>query len=139
MAGEATPEQQQRAARIHFLIDECLSPALVALAHAFGHAAAHVNHRGWSGWPDARLLHRLLDEDLTLVTNNDRDFKPMLARTGLHPGVVVLPNVRRTVQLRLFGLALEAIHRPDLPLDMINTVVEVDASGSVSVLDLPPS
>ena len=80
-----------------------------------------------------------MDEDLTLVTNNWVDFRPMVERLEVHPGiVVVLPNVRRERQMRLFAAALAAIGEHDPPLDMINTVIEVDADGTVVMYSLPP-
>lgn len=95
---------------IRFLIDENLSPRLVQTAAAFGHAAFHVAHRGWSSLDDPQVLRHMLDEDLTLVTNNWIDFRPMLERLEIHAGIVViLPNVRRERQIELFSAALEAI------------------------------
>jgi hypothetical protein len=48
----------------------------------------------------------MMDEDLTLVTNNWIDFRPMLERLEVHPGVVViLPTVRRERQMELFPRA----------------------------------
>jgi predicted nuclease of predicted toxin-antitoxin system len=118
---------------VTFLIDENLSPALTSTANALGFAAFHVAHRGWASASDDQVLRRMLDESLTLVTNNWLDFKPMLAREGLHPGVVViLPNVRRQRQAELFALALLLIRDSDPPLDMINTVLEVTAEGVVT-------
>jgi len=76
--------------------------------------------------------------DLTLVTNNWDDFRPMLARTTVHPGaIVILPNVRRERQIELFTAALSAIRDHDPPLDMINTVLEVDANGTVVRYSMP--
>jgi hypothetical protein len=110
----------------------------VATAASFGHAAFHVAHRGWSSLPDPQVLGRVLDEDLTLVTNNWVDFEPMMERLELHPGaVVILPNVRRERQMELFAAALAAIHEHDPPLDMINTVLQVDTSGTVIKYALP--
>lgn len=81
----------------------------------------------------------MLDEDLTLVTNNWIDFRPMFARLEVHPGIIViLPNVRRERQMELFAAALAAIQEHDPPLDMINTVLQVDADGTVEMFPLPP-
>lgn len=111
---------------------------MVETAAAFGYAAFHVAHRGWSALPDPDVLRRTLDEDLTLVTNNWIDFRPMLERLEIHPGaVVILPNVRRERQMELFAAALAAIHEHDPPLDMINTVLQVDADGTVVMFPLP--
>ena len=123
---------------ITFLIDENLSPRLVLTANDFGHAAFHINHRGWSSLQDEQVLHRLLDEDLTLVTNNWDDFRPMLQRAEVHPGVVViLPNVRRERQVELFTAALSVIRDHDPPLDLVNTVLEVSEDGRVVRYSLP--
>jgi predicted nuclease of predicted toxin-antitoxin system len=123
---------------IRFLIDENLSPALVKTAAAHGFAAFHVAHRGWTSESDPQVLQHVVDEDLTLVTNNWVDFRPMVAHLELHPGIVViLPNVRRERQMELFAVALAAIHEHDPPLDMINTVLQVDAHGTVVMFPLP--
>lgn len=87
---------------------------------------------------DPQVLRQLLDEDLTLVTNNWDDFRPMLARAEVHAGVVViLPNVRRERQVELFSAALSAIRDHAPPLDMVNTVLEVDADGTVVRYSMP--
>lgn len=81
----------------------------------------------------------MLDEDLTLVTNNWDDFRPMLQTLEVHPGaVVILPNVRRERQIELFTAALSAIFEHAPPLDMINTVLEVNADRTVVMYPLPP-
>lgn len=123
---------------IQFLIDECLSPRLREVARDLGYVAYHVTQRGWSSFPDRRLFPLVLEHDLTLVTNNWRDFRPMLRRTEVHPGVVVIiPNVRRERQVELFTRVLDTIRSADPPLDMVNTVLEVDASGEVIRYALP--
>jgi predicted nuclease of predicted toxin-antitoxin system len=119
-----------------FLVDECLSPALVAVAHARGFDAYHVAHRGWEGSKDGQILKRLVDEELTLVTNNRDDFVALVSGIELHPGlVVILDNVRRDDQVALFVAALEAV---GAMTSLINKVVEVAADRSVKLYDLPP-
>ncbi|HEV2149792.1 MAG TPA: DUF5615 family PIN-like protein [Longimicrobiaceae bacterium] len=123
---------------IQFLIDENLSPRLVETANALGYNAYHVVHRGWSSLKDPEVLRRVLAEDLTIVTNNWSDFRPMLQREEVHPGmVVILPNVRRERQVELFTAALLTIREHDPPLDMVNTVLEVDAEGTVVMYRIP--
>ena len=47
-----------------FLIDECLSIALVDKAVAAGHVeSAHVSRRGMNGWQDHRLMQAAIDGD----------------------------------------------------------------------------
>jgi predicted nuclease of predicted toxin-antitoxin system len=122
---------------IQFLIDECLTPKLVEVATRFGFVAHHVQYRQWKSKQDQALLAFMRAEDLTIVTNNWKDFEPMLRREEVHPGAVVLPNVPRQAQIAAFELALLAINAVDPPLDMVNTVIEVAESGQVRVYPLP--
>ena len=122
---------------IQFLIDECLSPRLVEVANRFGYLAHHVQYRNWKSKEDAELLGFLREESLTLVTNNWRDFEPMLRREEIHPGAIVLPNVPRAEQIAAFERALRAIQATAPRLDMVNTVVEVAESGEIRVYPLP--
>ncbi len=122
---------------IQFLIDECLSPRLVEVANRFGYVAHHVQHRNWKSKQDEVLLGFIREESLTLVTNNWRDFAPMLRREEIHPGAIVIPNVPRAGQIAAFEQALCAIQAAEPPLDMVNTVVEVEESGEVRVYSLP--
>lgn len=122
---------------IQFLIDECLTPKLVEVANRFGYLAYHVQYRHWKSKHDDALLRFARAEGLTIVTNNWRDFEPMLRREEIHPGAVVIPNVPRAEQVVAFERALRAIHSPNPPLDMVNTVVEVAESGAVRVYPLP--
>ena len=118
-----------------FLIDECLSPALVSVAHDHGFEAYHVAHRGWSGLKDPQLLQQLVENELILVTNNREDFLSLMSGVELHPGlVVVLDTVRRQQQVELLTAVLEAL-RPRR--SMINKVAEVASDGKVSIYDLP--
>jgi predicted nuclease of predicted toxin-antitoxin system len=58
------------------LIDECLSPELVAMAVAAGHVQSTcLRDRGWLGLKDWELIERVVAEDFTLVTHNARDFR----------------------------------------------------------------
>lgn len=94
---------------MRILVDECLSTHLVAAAHDAGFEAYHVAHRGWSGKADAQILEHLIDRDLVLVTNNRDDFLDLVEGAELHPGlIVIVPNVRRADQIRLFRHALTA-------------------------------
>ena len=92
---------------------------------------------GWSGNADPVLLGRLREESLTLVTNNWQDFRPLLRREEIHAGAIVLPNVPRAEQIEALERALRAIQSLVPPLGMINTVVEVDASGEVRIYEMP--
>lgn len=122
---------------IQFLIDECLSLRLVDTAENFGYLAHHVTRRGWSGKSDNFLLNRLLEENLTLVTNNWRDFEPMLENQELHPGALVIPGAGIAEQIALFQLGLEAMSHGGLKSDMTNKVIVVNGPDEVRIFDLP--
>ena len=69
---------------MRFLIDECLSPALVDVAHEAGYEAYHVAHRGWSGWTDRQLFRVMLEEQFVIVTNNRDDFLELIVGAEIH-------------------------------------------------------
>ncbi|MQA90247.1 MAG: toxin-antitoxin system, toxin component, PIN family protein [Gemmatimonas sp.] len=122
---------------IQFLIDECLTPKLVEVANRFGYVAYHVVHRGWTGKEDPEILAYMREESLTLVTNNWRDFGPMLRREEIHPGAIVIPDLPRAEQIVAFERALRAIEASDPPADMVNTVIELMEPGEVRVFQIP--
>jgi predicted nuclease of predicted toxin-antitoxin system len=122
-----------------FLIDENLSPLLVAPARACGFEAMHVNHLGMRTEADWDLLRIVAAQDWVLVTNNAIEFRGRYRKIALHPGVVfLLPAVRREAQLRLFAAALDHVQgHPDL----VNTALDVmfDRIGApvVTIYPLP--
>jgi hypothetical protein len=115
-----------------FLVDECLSVALVAVAKARGLSAVHVVHIGKGGWQDWNLVPFALEHDYVLVTNNRRHFLREYRKHEVHNGlIVIVPNADRDRQIALFGRALDVI--ATLNADMTNRVIEVLADGSVHV------
>ena len=96
--------------RDRFLIDECLSVSLVALAKERGITASHVGWLGKGGWQDHNLVPFVLENDYIFVTNNRRHFLREYAKLKVHNGlIVIVPAVRRRVQQQLFENALEAM------------------------------
>ena len=94
-----------------FLIDECLSPELVALARARGfHQSTHVTWLGMRSRRDWAIVRRAIEEGFVLVTNNTVDFRALYVREEIHAGLVCLnvaPGLMRLeVQRLLFLLAL---------------------------------
>jgi predicted nuclease of predicted toxin-antitoxin system len=124
---------------VRFLIDECLSIALVSIASGLGHEAQHVAHVGKAGWKDWNVARHASDGDFILVTNNAGDFRRIYAKRALHAGlVIIIPNVRRELQERLFHGALDHLALVGEP---INRVLEVDIDGedvTFTLYDLPP-
>jgi predicted nuclease of predicted toxin-antitoxin system len=122
-----------------FLIDECLSPSLAAVANAAGFAAHHVNHLGLEGSKDWQLMKAILRGEYALVTNNRTDFLGLYRKQSLHSGlVIIVPNVPSALQEKLFRAALNHVgHR-----DLINTVVEVRMESDEAYCEeypLPPA
>ena len=124
---------------MRFLIDECLSTDLVTVAGHCGHEARHVAHVGRAGWKDWNVTRYAGDNDLILVTNNASDFRQLYAAEALHAGLVILiPNVSRVLQQRLFRAALDELATAGEP---VNRVLEVDLDGedvTLTAYDLPP-
>ena len=125
---------------MRFLIDECLSVDLVTVAGQCGHEARHVAHVGRAGWKDWNVARYASDNDLILVTNNASDFRPLYAARPLHAGLVILlPNVGRDLQQRLFRAALDELATTGEP---VNRVLEVDLDGdevTLALYDWPPA
>ncbi len=125
---------------MRFLIDECLTVDLVSTAAEAGHAAQHVAHVGKAGWKDWNVLRLAADGDFVLVTNNASDFRRLYARQTLHAGlIIIIPNVNRRQQRRLFRGALDLLATMAEP---VNRVLEIDIDGddvTFALYELPPS
>jgi predicted nuclease of predicted toxin-antitoxin system len=123
---------------VRFLIDECLTIELVAVANRAGHEARHVAHIGRRGWKDWNVARYAAESDFILVINNASDFRRLYAKEALHAGLVILiPNVRRELQRRLFRGALDQLAIIGEP---VNRVLEVDLDGddvTFTLYDLP--
>ncbi|WP_041802252.1 DUF5615 family PIN-like protein [Rhodopseudomonas palustris] len=113
-----------------FLIDECLSVALVAAAKARGFDADHVTYIGKAGWQDWNLARFAVAHNYVIVTNNRRDFLKQYAKLEIHDGLVVLiPLTKRDEQIRLFAKVLEVFVARNA--DLVNMLIEVAPDGSV--------
>ena len=125
---------------MRFLIDECLSVDLVAVARVAGHDAQHVAHIGKAGWKDWNVARYAADGDFVLVTNNAGDFRRLYETQPLHAGLVILiPVLGRVQQQRLFKAALDELAVIGEP---INRVLEVDLDGeevTLTLYELPAS
>ena len=85
---------------VKFLIDECLSLDLVAVAQGRGFVeSSHVVWMGKAGWKDWELKPFILEGDWTLVTRNSVDFRGhadnpgasgQFANVPLHAGLVCI-------------------------------------------------
>ena len=135
------------------LIDECLSPDLVAVAVRDGHPeSSHVVWLGKAGWKDWELKTFILEGDWTFVTRNSVDFRGPMDRPGsrgqyadvsLHAGLICINGpvgMGAELQSELFETALQEIGPEG---DLINGVLEVsleDLEREIDIVryDLPP-
>lgn len=109
------------------LIDENLSVALPAVAHARGFECVHVAHHGFHTWKDWSLMDEVVKSDWVLMTNNAVEFRGRYRRLDLHPGVVfIVPNVRRSEQIELFEAVLADIEAEP---DLVNVALDVTFDG----------
>ena len=136
-----------------FLVDECLSPKLVELAHAQGHGqSSHIVWLGRAGAKDWALIPVIVEGDWTFVTRNSADFRGSAGHPGdrglyaslaLHAGLVCLngpDGMARGLQRDLFGLALaELAARPDLVNQVLEVSLEADGTVRLARYQLPAS
>jgi hypothetical protein len=121
---------------VKFLIDECLSPDLVAVALNRGFLeSSHVVWMGKAGWKDWQLKPFILEGDWTLVTRNSVDFRGPADRLGaggqfadvpVHAGLVCIngpDGMTAEVQCELFEVVLDEIGDAQ---QLVNEVIEVD-------------
>ena len=108
-----------------FSIDECLSPKLAAIAWKQGFHSMHVTRVGLRSKSDSSIVQHAVEDDWVLVIHNAADFKRLVGRQEVHPGLIcinVAPGLMRLeVQKSLFRHALKQVEGDDL----INIVVEI--------------
>jgi predicted nuclease of predicted toxin-antitoxin system len=123
---------------VKFFIDECLSPALARRLNDLGFDAFHPLDVGRRGELDHTVLNRCVDEDRILVTENARDFRGLVGRVDMHPGLIILPSISRQGTLRLLDVVLQFLEHQPNPRDyMFNRVIEMSEDGTTRDYNLP--
>jgi predicted nuclease of predicted toxin-antitoxin system len=93
---------------VKLLLDEHYANDIATQLRAGGHDAVTVSERGLSGTDDEPLLVFAASEDRALLTNNARDFMPLVARWAAsgqdHCGLLLtsdgsMPRGRATIGL----------------------------------------
>lgn len=114
-------------------IDECLSPELVGMAVKAGFEATCSRDRGLLGRKDWDLVTYVVDHDMTMVTNNSRDFRGggpvepggLFAHQEIHAGLICI-NSESDMDLereqRLFGHLLIELSRHQ---DLVNQALDL--------------
>jgi predicted nuclease of predicted toxin-antitoxin system len=127
---------------VKFLVDECLSPDLVALARQRGCGeSTHVTWLGLRSRKDWSIVRRAVNDGYVLVTNNTTDFRSLLGRESLHAGLVCLnvaPGLMTLdIQRRLLALALDRLGETEPINEIIEITLNDDRTIVVERYDLP--
>ena len=128
-----------------FLIDECLSPDLAALARERGFfESSHVTWLGKAGWKDWELKRFILEQDWIFVTRNSTDFrgpsdqpgsKGQYADVPIHAGLVCIngpDSMSAEDETELFGIVLDELG----PNEMVNQAIEITLSDADTGFEL---
>jgi predicted nuclease of predicted toxin-antitoxin system len=124
---------------VKLFIDESLSPDFALRLNALGlYDAIHPLHAGRCGEPDHRVLARCLDEDRVIVTQNARDFRKLVGRETVHPGLILLPGLGKAATWTLLQAALSFLaDRGDPSMVMVNQVLDAPAIDQIKLSPLP--
>jgi predicted nuclease of predicted toxin-antitoxin system len=123
---------------VRFFVDECLSPALARRLNELGFDAFHPLDIGRRGELDHTVLRRCVEEGRILITENAHDFRGLVGRVDMHPGLVILPSIDRAGTLRLLQAMLSFLEQQPDPRDyMLNRVLEISEDGAIRAYRLP--
>ena len=124
---------------MRLFIDECLSPQIALDLAAHGHDAIHPLHVGRRGELDHTVKDRCIAEDRVIVTENIGDFKALLTRESIHPGLIVLPQRDKAKGLALILAAIQLLASEEAdPMNVIvNHCVEFDDAEKPFMIPLP--
>jgi len=124
---------------LKLFIAECLSSQLARYLNTTGtHEATHPRDIGRLGDPDHIVLARCIAEDRILVTENVVDFRKLVARQEIHPGLIILPSVGRMHAQQLLADAIVWLAAQGKENDVIvNHVLEVSKNDGFSLFPLP--
>ncbi len=125
-----------------FLVDECLSPELVALARVQGfHESTHVTWLGMRSRQDWTIVRRAIENGIVLVTNNTVDFTALYGREEIHAGLVCLnvaPGLMSLdVQKALFRPALDRLGGAEPVNEALEVTLALGGEVTVERYGLP--
>jgi predicted nuclease of predicted toxin-antitoxin system len=124
---------------VKFLLDEHLSPTLVARLAALGCLGVAVPHVGLSGASDLTVWRYAFQNELIVVTTNAKDFLALLGE-DIHPGLIVLreSGLSRQEQWDSIAPVVQYLLKMGDPDFMLNRVIEIEAPHRFSIRELPP-
>lgn len=118
------------------LLDENLSPTLVAKLGKIGIAAQHVAHLGKRGLSD-RALWRYAYEHDQVVTINAADFLRLAAAGPLHAGLIVLRSQGLTREEQWDWIRPVVEMLLDSNKNLVNKAIEITGREKFAVRNLP--
>ena len=119
------------------LLDENVSPRLVASLWEFQVDAIHIRDRGLLGAADRELWRFAAQEARTIVTINGRDFLKLARRSETHSGIIVIPSGGSAdEQLKFIMSAVNWVTTTNSPIGFSNRYLEVGESGDISVAEV---
>ena len=123
---------------MRLFIDESLSPLLATRCNQTGrHDAIHPLHVGRCGDADYVVLQPCIAEDRVIVTQNARDFRRLVGREEVHPGLIILPFANRDNTWLLLQKAIACLDAPGDAMDVIvNQVLEMRLAGEPTLTPL---
>lgn len=123
---------------MRLFIDECLSPTFARQLAELGHDAIHPLHVGRRGQLDHTVKDACIAEDRVIVAENVGDFKALLGKEPIHPGLIALPQTGRGQGWALILAALAFLERQDAdPMNaLINHCLEFDETGEPQLRSL---
>lgn len=124
---------------MRLFIDECLSPRIAERLNETGqHEAVHPLHVGRRGEQDHTVLAHCIAEDRVIVTQDAEDFRGLVGRVDLHPGLIILPALGRDQTFHLLSRAIDYLSGRGEPTNlMVNHVLVVAADGACTLYELP--
>lgn len=122
-----------------FLIDEDLSPRLCEVLNELGYEATSVRDRGRLGMFDTAVLAWAVEEDRVIITANADDFRELVGREELHPGLWIVPNVgvQPATEFLRAAATFVASQDEDPASYMVNRVVTISAAGDITAEAIP--
>ena len=120
---------------IRLILDEMISPNIVPRLWDSGIDAVALRDRAKLRISDHRLLAIGIAENRVIATINEADFKNLVARKQVHPGIAVIPNgASRDEQYDyLMGIAAHLRAEPDPMAAAANRIISISESMQLDV------
>jgi len=125
---------------LKLLLDENLSPRLVAMAAGLGIYAFHAAHVGLQGRSDPDVFRYAFNKDAAVVTANAGDYITLARRAKLHAGLIALrvPSLAAAEQWdHLCPVLKHCLGRSDPAGHLVNHVIEIWGVGRFQRSPLP--